>query len=538
MSRTHRGTPVVVGVVSVYAGGLLALAAVVVATAGLSVAAVGPLIGGLVVLGLFGGWLIARLLAPLGPLTEAAEALADGLPGTPLEATARGDQFGALAGALERLAETVASARHAPPPPAARPAEDAGAVDGRGHLLEVLDGMVDAAIRSNEAMIMLARMRGEIDEANGRVQGMASAVEELVASIREIASNSETANSDARQAEQSATDGQRRPGDALGAMQSIADSINKAAEEGDGLATASEEIGGIISEIEDIADQTNLLALNATIEAARAGDAGKGFAVVANEVKTLAGQTSRATDDIRGRIQKLREEMDTITGSMRQSVAVVEEGRDAVGGLGQALDAISDEIRRVSGKMAEISSILAQQTAASQDISQGTTSLAEISARNNTDIDGILDAMDALNEALSTQVGSFTGLGDAAIMRIAKNDHVKFKKTVLDGVLGRADIKAQALPDHHACRFGKWYDALADEALKAHPAYAALVEPHKAVHALGRQALELAAQGRRDEALAVVGELEEASRAVIDRIEALQAAHAKLEAERDAPVPA
>jgi methyl-accepting chemotaxis protein len=519
-AKSGASVPVTVSVTGIFVVSLCLLAVVVAAGSGLGIDAIAPLVGGLVGIGCLGSWLLIRLLSPLGRITEAVEARAGGTLAPPLPDARRGDQFGQLARAVDRLTEALAAARAAPPT-AADPTETAA--DDR--LIDVLDGMVDAAMRSNEAMIMLAHMRGEIDAANGRVQGMASAVEEMVTSIREISSTSEAVNADAQQAEASAGDGQRRSQDALTTMGSIAGSIQKAAEEVDGLAAASEEIGGIVKEIEDIADQTNLLALNATIEAARAGDAGKGFAVVASEVKTLAGQTSRATEDIRQRIETLRREMDIIVGSMRESVSVVEQGRGAVDGLGESLNAISGEVGHVSGKMAEISSILAQQTAASQDISEGTTTLAGISAKNNADIDRIMSAMDDLNEALSDQVGTFASLGDGAVIRIAKNDHIKFKKTVLDSVLGRATVSS--LPDHHECRFGKWYDALDNADLRAHPAYAALVGPHKEVHALGKRAVDLAAGGRRDEAMALMGDLDRASREVLARIDALLEAYAQ-----------
>ena len=98
----------------------------------------------------------------------------------------------------------------------------------------------------------------------------------------------------------------------------------------DALARASQRIGEIVAQIEAIAKQTNLLALNATIEAARAGEAGKGFAVVATEVKNLANQTARATDDIRGRIATLKSDMDAIVATMRAGAETVGAGQEAV----------------------------------------------------------------------------------------------------------------------------------------------------------------------------------------------------------------
>ncbi len=390
-------------------------------------------------------------------------------------------------------------------------------------LMAVLHGMVDAAIQSNEALILLGRMKREVSETNSRIQTIAASLEEMGTSIKEITANSETANAEARSAESAAEEGVSKSGEAAGTMETIVESVSKAAGEVDRLSGASERIGQIVSEIEDIADQTNLLALNATIEAARAGDAGKGFAVVASEVKNLAKQTAKATDDIRERINNLRADMTAIVGSIRQGAEAVESGRDVVGELGTQLQDISVEIRSMTGRMSEISTILVQQDSVTQEITRGTNDIAMSSERNDAEIERVLNAMDAVNTAISDQVGTFAQYGDRAIVEIAKNDHVVFKKRVFDGVLGRSKIKTDDLPDEHNCRFGKWYDSVTDTAISGHPAFKAIAVPHKKVHDKGKETLRQVAQGNLDGALKSAEELNAASRQVLDRIDELAA---------------
>jgi methyl-accepting chemotaxis protein len=113
------------------------------------------------------------------------------------------------------------------------------------------------------------------------------------------------------------------------------------------LAVSSEKIGEVVSLIRDIASQTNLLALNATIEAARAGEAGKGFAVVANEVKTLANQTARATEDITQQIEAVR-------GAALDAV--------------EAIKQIGGSIKNISNSAAAIASAVELQHAATKEI--------------------------------------------------------------------------------------------------------------------------------------------------------------------------
>ncbi len=123
-------------------------------------------------------------------------------------------------------------------------------------------------------------------QVSASIQTVATAAEEMTASIQEIAKNATEA---ASVAHQRGDDRRRRPGHRRVS-----------------LGESSAEIGQVIKVITSIAQQTNLLALNATIEAARAGDAGKGFAVVANEVKELAKETARATEDIGQKIEAIQ----------------------------------------------------------------------------------------------------------------------------------------------------------------------------------------------------------------------------------------
>jgi len=379
--------------------------------------------------------------------------------------------------------------------------------------LALLKSIVGAGIESGESVIGMARIRKEINDTSSQAQSMASAVEELVVSIKEIAQNGENIRNDSHEAEQAATTGVATSQEAVKSIEQIVEAVNHAAQEVQSLAAESGQIGEIVGQIESIAAQTNLLALNATIEAARAGEAGKGFAVVASEVKSLATQTGRATEDIRTRIDSLRGRMNGIVAAMERGAGAVAHGREAVTGVGGQLEDIAHRFHAVTGKMAEIAAILTQQTAAANEVSKGTMAIATITAKNGEDIVSVFKGLDRASAVLNSEIGSFADLGSRAIIEISKNDHVTFKKNVIGALTGINELTADKLPDHHSCRLGKWYDGVKDEAMRRHPAFSALAEAHKRVHDSGKNVLRRNATDR--ETIEAVERLETASRDVL-----------------------
>jgi len=187
-------------------------------------------------------------------------------------------------------------------------------------------------------------------EASSNVQTVAAAAEELSASIAEIGQRVEQA---AQVADKAANDGQR---------------TNEAVA---GLAAAADKIGEVINLINNIASQTNLLALNATIEAARAGEAGKGFAVVASEVKSLASQTAKATEEISAQITAIQSETQQVVGHIQGICATILQVNEisssiaaAVGEQGAATQEIAASVQRAASGTNQVSQNITNVTAA------------------------------------------------------------------------------------------------------------------------------------------------------------------------------
>jgi methyl-accepting chemotaxis protein len=387
---------------------------------------------------------------------------------------------------------------------------------------DALTGTVAISTSCSRAMVALADMMRDVTDINHRGQAIAAASEEMVASVREIATTSEAASQDASRALHAAGAGLEATSRAEASMNQIARSVDTAAAQVHELAEASKQIGGIVREIEAIAKQTNLLALNATIEAARAGEAGKGFAVVATEVKALATQTAAATVDISGRIETLQREMALIVSSMEASADAVTKGRAVIAEAGAGMQAINTEITGITGKMTDIAAILSQQSQASGEVAQGMQAIADMTGTTVMSIGnvaGIMHEADALIQARIEQIAAQDI--PFKVIEVAKSDHVSFKKRLYEVMIGRLSIDIKTLADHKTCRLGTWYDSVADVQVRTQPAFTALAEPHARVHAHGRSMLEWRARGNQDRALAELHEVERASEDVLRHLDDL-----------------
>ncbi len=326
---------------------------------------------GMTLAALFAGRTTRLLLRRIARLRHVAERLSAG-DLTARTELARTDELGDVGHALD---EGVAAVR-----------DLVSAVGESAHRVSGSTGELEARTQ---------RVAGEVAQTSVQSAAAAAAAEQVSASVQTVAAGAEQMGASIREIARTAGEAASVASRASTVARSTNDTVAK-------LGTSSQEIGDVIKVITSIAEQTNLLALNATIEAARAGEAGKGFAVVAGEVKELAQETARATDDIARRVE-------TIQGDAGAAVGEIDEIARIVGAINDLQLTIASAVEEQTATTNEMSRGLSEAAAGSGEIAQNVTVLASAA-----------ETLDSVLGGMSTEVGDLAGMSTELRDRVAR----------------------------------------------------------------------------------------------------------------------
>lgn len=360
----------------------------------------------------------------------------------------------------------------------------------RASATDRLASTVSLSVLSGETAIQSANMLSNLRNIDGKAQSIATAAEQMAATVQEIGNYGENIAQKTEQVRHVTELGAEAAREAIAGMNQIAISVDQSVTKVNILTELSDRIANISHNIKKVANHTNLLAINAAIEAARAGEAGKGFAVVAEEVKSLSNQTRAATEEVSAVVARLQLETKEILDAMQASKTAVEGGQSAIENVGTRMNEIQTSIVEVTENTAQISDALSEQRKASQDVAQGITHIADNSSKSVEGIENVVSAMSEQEKLISAQIAQLAELElPNKVIKLAQSDHVLWVKRLANMVVGREGLNANELADHHSCRLGKWYDKVTEPKVLNHPAFAQLAGPHQIVHDHGIRAV-------------------------------------------------
>ncbi len=328
------------------------------------------LAGGLALSCLIAFITVRLIVAPLRRMTVAMGRLADGDKSVVIDGAARRDEIGAMAEAVEVFKENaLAVDRLQAEQEAAKKRSEA---DRRRMMRDLADsfeskvgGVVDAVTAaSTELQATAQSLLNTAEEAAQQTNAVAAASEQMSHNVETVSAATEELTASIREIT-------TQIGESTSIVTAAVDESHETNAKFQALTTAAEKIGNVVTLINEIAAQTNLLALNATIEAARAGEAGKGFAVVAAEVKNLATQTAKATDEIAAEVAAIQ---------------------SAAGLSAQAIDHVANTIDRVSQISTAIASAVEEQGVATQEIARSIQEASTGTAEVTRNISSVTDA--------------------------------------------------------------------------------------------------------------------------------------------------
>ncbi|MDH5444557.1 MAG: methyl-accepting chemotaxis protein [Gammaproteobacteria bacterium] len=309
---------------------------------------------GAIIIGLLIAAFITRgITKPLNQAASAMEDIAEGEGDLTLRLTEQGkNEISMLARSFNKFAEKV-----------------------HGLVTDVARHTEEVAAASEEMSNITSITNTGVNKQRHEIDQVASAMNEMTATVQEVAKHATEASQSASNADTESENGKRVVMVTIETINSLASEVGSAGEVIKLLKSQSENIGSVLDVIKEIAEQTNLLALNAAIEAARAGEQGRGFAVVADEVRTLASRTQQSTQEIETMIDQLQSGASNAVEAMAKGNEAAQASVEQAAEAGSSLEKITAAVANISDMNTQIASAAEEQSAVAEEINRNVVNI-------------------------------------------------------------------------------------------------------------------------------------------------------------------
>ena len=360
----------------------------------------------------------------------------------------------------------------------------------------------------------------------GETTQVATAMQQMSATVREVANNTEQAAHEAQSALDASSNGLAVATQARNVIGTLATEVQRTGEVVANVANHSQQISTITDVISSIAEQTNLLALNAAIEAARAGEQGRGFAVVADEVRSLAGRTQQATGQIRSMIEKLSLEVSHAVNVMQQSREMANSATEEIAHTEEALMIIAGSVNQLSSMNGQIATAADQQSSVASEMSQNVENIDNLTKKSREDAEQVTRSSQylmGLAHKLQGAASQFKLGGDNLDFQAAQDTHRMWVKKLEAYLAGdKSQLGRDVITNHHHCMLGRWYYGVGMQRYGQHPLMKELEAPHAELHRTAETILKWHEAGKEAEARAQMDKLRGYSNKIIDILEQLK----------------
>ncbi|MGH8415735.1 MAG: methyl-accepting chemotaxis protein [Pseudomonas sp.] len=309
-----------------------------------------------IVLGLLAAWLITRqIMVPLQQTLSAAKRISEGDLSVDL-VIHRHDEMGGLQQSMQDMTLRL-----------------------RTLIAGISDGITQIASAATQLSAVTEQTSAGVNNQKRETDQVATAMNQMTATVIEVARNAEEASEAALQADQQAREGDKVVADAIGQIERLAMEVTNSTDAVGQLKLESDKIGGVLDVIKSVSQQTNLLALNAAIEAARAGEAGRGFAVVADEVRSLALRTQESTEEIELLISALQSGTQQVVSTLDSSRTLTDRSVELSRRAGAALEHITRTVSTIQTMNQQIATAGEEQSVVAEQINRSVSTVRDVS---------------------------------------------------------------------------------------------------------------------------------------------------------------